>query len=387
MDAKTRASLAAELQQHLRAGTSPLADRELENPVDVYDDPARLEREIARLFRGFPIVVGHASQLRGPGDFLSAEVAGVPVLVVRDEDGTVRAFANVCRHRGARVVEEACGNARSFRCPYHGWVYGSDGRLRAIPERAAFSGIDPRDRPLVPLPAEQRHGLLWVVASPGPGGSVDVAAHLGALDVELAGFGLDAYVEERSVWLRDRLNWKLVVDGFLEAYHLPVLHPTTAGALIHGRPAPFAAVGRHGRMVAARKSFSRLLDANPAEIDLLRHVAIVYQLFPNSVLVWQGDHFELWTVFPEARDPGRCAARVSLLAPSAELAELRREHWDKNWAVLMDTVEREDFRVARQMQTGFAASVQDRVVFGRNEPALQHFHTQLRAALGESEAS
>lgn len=384
MDARTRASLARELQQHLRAGTSPLAERELDNPVAVYDDPRRLEQELARLFRRLPIVVGHASQLRASGDFLTAGVAGVPILVARQDDGTVRAFANVCRHRGARVVEEACGNGRSFRCPYHGWIYGSDGRLRAIPERAAFSGIDPGERGLVSLPAEQRHGLLWVVASPE--GSLDVAAHLGALDAELAGFGLDAYVEERSVWLRDQFNWKLVVDGFLEAYHLPVLHPATAGALIHGRPAPFSAVGRHGRMVVSRKSFSRLLDANPAEIDLLRHVAIVYQLFPNSVLVWQGDHFELWTVFPEAGEPGRCAARVSLLAPSAELAELRREHWDKNWAVLMDTVEREDFRVARHMQTGFAAGVQDRVVFGRNEPALQHFHTQLRAALTESEA-
>ncbi|RXM07774.1 Rieske (2Fe-2S) protein, partial [Citrobacter sp. AAK_AS5] len=85
------------------------------------------------------------------------EVAGVPLLVVRQEDGTVRAFANVCRHRGARVVEEVCGNARSFRCPYHGWTYGSDGRLRAIPERAAVSGIDQSERALVPLPAEQRH--------------------------------------------------------------------------------------------------------------------------------------------------------------------------------------------------------------------------------------
>lgn len=385
MDARTRASLAAELQQHLRAGTTPLADHELESPVDVYHDPARLERERARLFRALPIVVGHASQLARPGDFLSIDVAGSPIVVARQHDGAVRAFVNVCRHRGARVVEEACGNARSFRCPYHGWTYEPDGRLRAIPERSAFSGVDAADRALIPLPSEERHGFLWVVASPGA--SVDVAAHLGALDAELAGFGLEGYVEERSVWLRDHFNWKLVVDGFLEAYHLPVLHPTTAGALLHGRPAPFAAVGRHGRMVAVRKTFGRVLDEDPATIDLLRHVAIIYQLFPNSVLVWQGDHFELWTVFPDGRDPARCVARVSLLAPSAELAEQRRAHWDKNWTVLMDTVEREDFRVARHMQTGFAAGVQDRVLFGRNEPALQHFHTQLRAALEQSEAS
>ncbi len=381
MDAETRASLARELQHHLRRGTSPLADTELENPVGEYTDPARLGREVAQLFRGLPIVVGHASQVREPGDFLTVEVAGVPILVVRQEDRGIRAFANLWLHRGARVVEEACGKARSFRCPYHGWTYGSDGRLRAIPEKSAFSGIDPAERALVPLPAEERHGFLWVVASPS--GTIDVAAHLGALDTELTAFGLDAYVEERSVWLRDRLDWKLVVDGFLEAYHLTVLHPETAGALIHGRPTAFATHGRHGRMVAARKSFDRLLEADRAEIDLLRHVAFVYRSIPNSLLVWQGDHFELWTVFPEAGDPTRCAARVSLLAPSSELAVVRRAHWDKSWSVLMETVEREDFRIRRHMQTGFAAGMQDRVVFGRNEPALQHFHGQPRAALGE----
>jgi phenylpropionate dioxygenase-like ring-hydroxylating dioxygenase large terminal subunit len=379
MDFATRCALVQELQRHQSDGTSPLAPSELLNPTRPYYDPEHLQRELKALFRRFPIVVGHASQLSGAGAFLTADLVGLPIVVVRQDDGSVRAFANLCRHRGARVVEEPYGAARSFRCPYHGWIYGTDGALRAITESSAFAGLDRAQRGLIPVPVEQRHGLLW--ASADSAARLDVGTHLGALDRELTGFGLDAYVEERSVWLRDRLNWKLVVDGFLEAYHLPVLHPRTAGALIHGRPAPFAAQGRHGRMVAARKSFDRHLSTAPEQVDLLPHVAVVYQLFPNSILIWQGDHFELWTVFPDVADPARSSARVSLLAPSAELAESRRGHWDKNWQVLMDTVEHEDFRVGRHIQTGFAAGVQEHVVFGRNEPALQHFHRELRAAL------
>jgi len=208
---------------------------------------------------------------------------------------------------------------------------------------------------------------------------------LGPLDAELGAFGLDQYVEERHVWLKDRLNWKLVVDGFLEAYHLPILHPKTAGRLIRARPAPFEKFGQHGRMVAVRKSFEQYMDADVAEIDLLPHIAIVYQIFPNSILVWQGGHFEFWSASPETSDPEFSASRVSLLAPSAEQAKGRAEHWDKNWDVLMQTVEDEDFPIGRDIQKGFATGFQDFVVFGRNESALQHFHRTLHSELSKSE--
>lgn len=380
MDPETRRALTTEIQRHLRDGTNPLCDAVWRQPVSDYTEAGRLARERERLFRAQPIVVGHASQLPTPGRFLTAEVAGLPLLVVRGRDGTLRAFVNLCRHRGARVVEARCGEARFFRCPYHGWTYGRDGALRAIPESEAFADVDPAERGLLPLPVEARHGFVWVVATPGA--KIDVAAHLGTLDAELAAYGLDGYVEERRTDLHEALNWKLVVDGFLEVYHLPSLHPTTAGKLIHGRPAPFEAFGPHGRLVAVRKSFDPLIDDDPADVDLLPHLAIVYQLFPNTVLIWQGDHFEVWSMQPEADDPARSVSAVRLLAPSAEDAAAREEHWEKNWRLLLDTVEQEDFRVSRTMQAGFASGAQSHVLFGRNEPALQHFHRVLREALG-----
>lgn len=371
-------ALTREIQRHLRERTHPLAERPLRNPVAEYVDPAQLAREREVLFRGMPVIVGRGAQLSGPGAFLTLEVAGLPVLVVRQADGSLRAFANLCRHRGARVVEAAGGSARKFRCPYHAWTYGLDGELRNVPEAEAFGEVERQPRGLLPLGVEERHGFVWVR---GGGAKLDVAAHLGRLDEELAGFGLEAYVEERRVELDQPLNWKLVVDGFLEVYHLPALHPTTAGSLIHGSPAPFEPFGPHLRLVAVRKSFDALVDLDPEQVDLLPHLAIVYALFPNSILIWQADHFEMWTIQPDARDPARCVSRVSLLAPSQREASERTEHWDRNWKVLMDTVEQEDFRVARYAQRGFASGAQSELLFGRNEPALQHFHLALREAL------
>jgi len=382
MRIETRIALTRHLQALARGEGCPMAEQRIYSPVAEYADPAHLARERSLLFRRYPVVVAHISRLPTPGSFLTEDVAGLPILVVRQDDDSIRAFVNLCRHRGAIVVEERSGRSRRFACPYHGWSYDTEGCLRAIREPAAFSDVARERSGLIPLPTEVRHGLVWIVADPTA--RLDVAAHLGELDDELSSFALDSYVEERATELRADLNWKLVVDGFLETYHLPILHRETIGPYIRAKPAPFTPFGRHGRMVALRQSFDQIASAEPESADLLPHVAIIYQVFPNTVLVWQGDHFEIWAPFP-ADEPGRSVSRVSLLARSQEEALSRRGHWDRNWKILMDTVQQEDFRVGRGMQRGFATGAQEHVVFGRNEPALQHFHESLRGALSEAD--
>ena len=374
MNGELQARLTAEIQDHVRAGTNHLSDEEFYNPVTSYASATRSESERDRLFRRYPIVAGHASRLSQPGAFLTYDVAGLPIVVVRDGDGAVSAFLNVCRHRGAKVVEAAHGVTRRLTCPYHSWSYDLKGGLAVIPDESAFCGVDRDQRGLVELPTEVRHGLVWVLLE---GEDLDVASYLGPLDDELASFGLDAYVEERLDSLRTNVNWKLVVDGFLEAYHLPFLHSQTIGPYIRQKPTMFEPFGIHGRMVAVRKSFERHVDADPVDVDLLPHIAIIYQLFPNTILVWQADHFEMWNCFPDGPDPGQSLSRASLLAPDAQQAAERTDYWDSNWKVLMNTVEQEDFRVARTMQAGYSSGAQSHVVFGRNEPALQHFHRNL----------
>lgn len=379
MDQDTRVRLADEITGHLRAGTLPLAEGVMANPVDVYTDPAHLAAERDRLFRRHPRVVAFSDQVRRAGDFVTDELSGEPVLVVRGEDGTLRAFYNVCRHRGAAVESAPCGNQRRFTCPYHAWTYDTTGALRGVPDSEGFPDLDAERRALAPLQVTERHGFVWLL--PEGWGEDDLATSLGGLDRELGAYGLGDYVLERTEVLRQPFNWKLIVDGFLEAYHLQFLHRTTIGPYIRSNFTPTEGFGDNLRMVAVRRSFDGEVDKAPEDVELLANVAIIYLLFPNTVLVWQGDHFECWTVHPDGDDPGAVVMRASLLAPAPVKTEDEQLHWDRNWKVLMDTVLNEDFVVARTMQRGFSTGAQEHVLFGRNEPALQLYHRRLAGAL------
>jgi phenylpropionate dioxygenase-like ring-hydroxylating dioxygenase large terminal subunit len=199
---------------------------------------AQLERE--RLFRGQPLFMGLSCRLPNPGDYLTEEIAGVPLLLVRGQDGKLRAFANICRHRGAPVAS-GCGQARVFACPYHGWTYSLDGKLAGILRPDPFPGVDKASHGLAPMPAGERHGMIFVRLMPGAPRDIDVDAHLSGLGEEL-----DAYQ------VRDLQLFALRMDGagdqlevrhrhFLEAYHLPALHRTTVAPLIRGNLGAFNA--------------------------------------------------------------------------------------------------------------------------------------------------
>src|SRR5206468_10095005 len=141
---------------HLEHRTTDHDGHATAQPVSAYVDPARYERERVPLFRRLPLLVGHASQLAEPGDFLTHDASGVPLLIVRDNIGTVRAFLNVCRHRGTRVEAAACGAKKAFVCPYHAWSYGRDGALLSMPHSIGFAGIE-RDG-LVEVPCAELAG-------------------------------------------------------------------------------------------------------------------------------------------------------------------------------------------------------------------------------------
>jgi nitrite reductase/ring-hydroxylating ferredoxin subunit len=156
-------------------------------PVEDYTSAAIRDAEVERLFRPLPLIVGHASELR-PGQVMAHDDYGVPMLLARDADGVFRAFLNVCRHRGMRLVEQngVAETRASVVCPYHGWTYRLDGALRHRLHAEAFDRPCAGGEDLVPLPCEERHGLLWVL--PTPGAAIDVAAHLRGLDAELPFF-------------------------------------------------------------------------------------------------------------------------------------------------------------------------------------------------------
>jgi phenylpropionate dioxygenase-like ring-hydroxylating dioxygenase large terminal subunit len=376
---ETQLELARELQAYVRNGATALAPAVFRNPVSAYSDPARAQLERERLFRGQPLFMGLSCRLPNPGDYLTEEIAGVPLLLARGQDGKLRAFANICRHRGAPVAS-GCGHARVFSCPYHGWTYGLDGKLAGIPEAASFPGVDKASHGLAPLPAGERHGMIFVRLTPGAPLDVEVDAHLSGLGEEFDAYHFAAYSYFASEWMAPAINWKFGIDTFLEAYHLPALHRTTVAPLIRGNLGAFNAYGDHGRMTFLRFSSSAWDEKPAADWDVLPHIIAVYRLMPNTILVFQSDHLETWRMIPgETADRSRI--EFAFYAPEPATTDKARAYWKKNYDLAIRTVLDEDFALGERMQRGFMSGLQDEVIYGRNEPALIHFHQRLQAAL------
>ncbi|HVW40960.1 MAG TPA: aromatic ring-hydroxylating dioxygenase subunit alpha [Amycolatopsis sp.] len=385
MDRSLQAPLFKEITGYMSpdGDNTRLADQELHHPVTAYTSEHIHESE-RRMMLTEPVIVGHASSLPKPGDFIAHSDCGVPILVVRQKDGGVKAFINACRHRGAKVCTGERGSARAFTCSYHGWTYQQDGALLRVP-RDGFPNVDTARSGLVELACESRHGLIWVV--PTPGIEIDVAKHLGPIDDELAQYPLDSYVLERDALIEENLNWKFILDGFLEIYHIPVLHRDSISPWFYGRFSPFDQIGRHGRLVGVKKSFQELKDKTFEDVgDIMRHVAVNYQIFPNTIVVWQQDHFEVWTAFPGAT-PRDCKVRIMSLVKPDMLGEEYRSRWDRNWKVLIDTVRGEDWAVCGQAQDALPYLKEQGLVFGRNEPGIQHFHATVTAELDRRSGS
>jgi phenylpropionate dioxygenase-like ring-hydroxylating dioxygenase large terminal subunit len=370
--------VAERLLEHLRAGSSDTAVGELRIPIANYFDPqhAALERD---LLTHHPLVLGHASRLPGPGSFITSELMGVPLLVIRQDDGSVRAFRNICQHRGGRVENEPAGARRVFTCRYHGWTYDRDGALRNIPYGDFFAGVDRACSGLAPVAIEERHGFLWVQLDATD--AIDVASHLGPeLDAELTELGLglwDLYIDES---FDHAMNWKLVTDGLIDVLHPKFLHPESVGRLIETNAHVWTQFGDHGKWSMARRSLNKIRDDVPDGVDLRSYVISAYFIYPNIMLAVQPDHYEIWTVVPDETSPVASRTAIRFLVPPAA-SEAERSSIDKSWKILMDAVHTEDWPMAQSIQDGARHAAAATFVCGTNELPVQHFHRTLAAEL------
>jgi choline monooxygenase len=198
-------------------------------PASWYIDERLAELERQNVFGGTWQVVGHVDQVRRPGDFVTAELAGEPLLVVRGNDQQLRAFYNVCRHHAAAVVTEQHGTANVFRCPYHGWSYGLDGSLNGAPEFEGVCAFDRSQNGLLPVQVETWEQFIFVALGPN---ASSLADFLGRLMPRVAPLNLDAlHFFERRVYTL-KCNWKVFVDNYLDGgYHVPHLHKGLSSVL------------------------------------------------------------------------------------------------------------------------------------------------------------
>jgi phenylpropionate dioxygenase-like ring-hydroxylating dioxygenase large terminal subunit len=350
--------------------------------VEEYYDPARFKREVDLLFRHHPIVVAFSGQVRKPGDFVVHNDTGQPILVTRGTDGVLRAFLNVCRHRSASVEVKPCGsNKRAFVCPYHGWSYDLTGRLVGITDGAAFGDIDKSKQGLRRLKLAEKYGLIWVVPTAladGEAASLDIDPYLGALQVDLSGWDMQGWELHSSEPVRPRMNWKLVIDTFLELYHFRYLHPGTVYPLFLDNIATYERMDRHLRMAAAKRTLTEL-EGQPRETwRILDHAIVLYQLFPNTVLTYTQDHCGVFTSFPVS--PNESVMQFSVLVSPEEKAKKPESYWKANVDLFAIALS-EDFAIGESIQRNFPTGANSRQTFGKFEKALGWYHREVEAAV------
>jgi phenylpropionate dioxygenase-like ring-hydroxylating dioxygenase large terminal subunit len=348
---------------HLDGGTTDLAPDTWREPVAHYRSPARLEREIELVLRRQPVPFCPSAAVPDTGSYLAREAAGVPLVVVRGRDGIVRAFRNACRHRGTAVATDA-GCAKSLVCPYHGWVYGLDGGLRHVPDAHGFPDLDPSTRGLVGVAAVEQGGLVFVDQEGGM--SASPADHLPVLiepdQVLLA--RNEAVVE---------VNWKVLVEGFLEGYHLKATHRETFFPFGFDNVTVVEASGRHSRITFPFRRIEALRDVPPDERRVDGTVTFVHHVFPNVIVARLSHHTTMVVLDPVAVDRTRFVTFT--LARAQDGGGTPSDAVRDTEFVRLGAAE--DLAVAMGVQRGLASGANEVLEFGRFEGAITHFHRQL----------
>jgi phenylpropionate dioxygenase-like ring-hydroxylating dioxygenase large terminal subunit len=336
-------------------------DQSLTLPFAWYSDEELLRRERARIFARSWQYGGRADQLAEPGSFLATDAGDIPILVVRDREGELRAFLNVCRHRGA-VLTEGCGTRETIQCRYHAWTYDLDGSLRAAPRSDREAGFEKDEWSLVPASADLWGPFLFVNPDPN---AAPLAEHLGELpeilarDIDLDGLAFHSRVEFGA-----NANWKVVVENFLECYHCPTAHP----------------------------SFSAAVDVHPDRYRLEPHATFSAQfcearstgergqfhlVYPNTgINVFPGPpNLSIGPIAPAG--PGRTERYLDyFFAPDVD------EEWRRGFFEFDDQVGREDTALVESVHRGMATGMLER---GRlllaSEPLLAAFQRWVESQL------
>ncbi len=360
------------------ADNVPLGD---EHAIDIaeYLDPQRFERERDVEFRTRVNLVAHSSEVAKPGAFVTRDVVDTPVLIARGDDGIVRAFLNVCRHRGATVELRERGQCKRFVCPYHAWSYDRCGSLVSVRHREGFPSLRQGETGLVELSCEERGGLIWVCPDPTCRGVLDPDC-CELLD-EVAALGPEhphLYARESRVW---RANWKLIVEGGLESYHFKIAHRNTVGSLFTDTGSIYEGIGDHVRLVLPRTTMASLREVPEAEWNLLEHANVLYTLVPNASILVQNGHYVLIVLHPLAVDATRVElATVSRMPGDNGYSTREQEFLHNNHTFTVRTLH-EDFTIAEQIQRGLATGANQTLRFARFESALRDFHAGLERRL------
>ncbi|MCO1654104.1 aromatic ring-hydroxylating oxygenase subunit alpha [Pseudonocardia humida] len=352
---------------HIDAGTTDEGESWRE-PVGNYLDPGRFAAEM-RLLRSTPSVFVPSAAVPGSGDHVERVAFGVPLFAVRDRDGRARVFRNSCRHRGVALVEGP-GCSHALVCRYHGWTYRLDGSLSHVPHPGGFPDLDPSARGLVEVPSAEVDGLI-VIAGVEPGAPADLAA-----------------LADGAVW-RDKLlpasrlfdvstavrpmNWKVLVEQFLEGYHIRTTHRETFYPLQYDNLNVIETFGPNSRITYPYRAVERLRERPEETWTVERRLTFLYQLFPNVMIATFPDRVVVVVVDPV--DVDHTTVTSYALTDPAVFGDLPGEPTPGGKLIADGLLE--DDRMSAGVQRGLHAGANEFVEFGRHESAIGHFHRTL----------
>ena len=324
-------------------------------PPRAFVDPGVLEWELETIFRGW-VCVGHTSQVAEPGGYLMREIGTDSVVVIGGQDGRTHAFLNVCRHRGARLLQDAEGSVRRrVQCPYHGWSYGLDGELKAAPHMDGVEDFDPSCWGLIPVRVATVAGLVLVDLS---GEAPEIDSHLGELTGHLEHYRVEDLRRAGQADYTVAANWKAIAENYSECLHCPGVHPELnalshymSGEVLEGAGAwcggsmtlseGASTMGREGGGAHGRPAIEGLEGEELSSV-------LYFVLFPNALVSLHPDYAMLHTLWPRSADRTEVVCEWFF-----EPATIAAEGFDPSDAIeFWDQVNREDWRVCELTNLG-----------------------------------
>ncbi len=375
-------SMTRNLVAHGAADTMEYADGVVRVPASTYTDPELFELEKQNIFKRLPLMVAPSCELPEPGDYKAIDICGVPLLLTRQRDGSVGAFLNMCSHRGNPVVEAGTsGNASRFMCSYHGWTFKNDGDLVGVASAKDFGAVDKAALCLKRFPVYESAGLIW--ATLDLNSTLSIPDYLCGYDALLSAFGFEDWTLFSQRTLAGP-NWKTAYDGYLDFYHLPVLHKDTFGADFYNR-ANFFEWGPHQRLSAPSKMATRVGSDIEEDLSQMSDDEIPHDALLSGV----------WTIFPHISiasfyGGGQRGAMISQLFPGAHVGEsfttqyyvmenqptseedIKSAH--EQFDFLEVVVRDEDYATGKRQHEALQSGMMDHVLFGKNERGGQNFH-------------
>ena len=344
-------------------------------PASIFLDKDRFDLEQRSVFRRLPVPLMPSARLPDPGTAIAFDGYGMALLVVRDKDGEIRLFYNACQHKGSKLIEDCEVHKLSrFVCPYHSWTYALNGKLLGTARSELFEDFDKSEYNLPNLPVREHAGIIWGVLDPAINPDWSGMVESFAIDMQHLG------VREALLYNTKRFdlaaNWKLVLEPFMESYHVTRLHKDSIGDLFKDMPVIVSKLGPHQRKVAGKIQFEPHMIEDREE-NIHKTVTHAYQLFPNAVLITSPYYISMMVLMPRA--PDRTLVDYYMLLPEEPLTDKAKDIAKRSYDLVLDVFGNEDFRAAQTAHEGLASGGLDKLTYGGMESTIPTYYDQLES--------